>query len=227
MILVVAGEDVRASRSHLINLKDDYIKKGFTLRPISFEELPQLRLWLGSSPNLFNSPFVFIGEHFNKKINMRNKVLAEELIEINRSTEISLLIWEELPKRLLKLGKIAQVKEFPLRDSIFKLLDSFFPSNRSKFLQILEGLTEYVEDSFIFAMLVRHTRNLILAKSQALPKTIQPWQASKLIKQSTYWRKEDLLRFYEALLRIDIANKTSSNPYTFKQSIDILSVHFL
>ena len=227
MILIVSGEDVDSSRNYFIDLKKHYTEKGFLVKNISIGDIPQIRLWMGEATDLFGTAQIFVGEHFNKKINLRNKQLQTDLDYISKEKSIYLLIWEDVPKREVKLGKIAQVKDFPLKDSIFKLLEAFYPSNRTPFLHSLDATSEFIEESFIFAMFARHIRNLILAKSGGLPKKMPSWQAAKLVKQAQYWREEALLKIYEAILRLDIASKTSTNPFSLKQSIDILAAHFI
>ena len=60
-----------------------------------------------------------------------------------------------------------------------------------------------------------------------IPKKIQKWQLWKLESQAKLWKKKNLEEFYHGLHKIDIALKTSKNPYSVKKSLDILACYFL
>ena len=227
MFIIICGEDTISSRNYFVSLKKDYVAKGFEIRQIKFEEIKEISRWLADSPTLFFQKKVFFSENLNKKIKKDNKSIMAELQAINEMTNLELIDWEGLSVRELKFGKLGKIKEFKPDQSIFKLQDSLYPSNKSDFIKLLERLTQDSDENFVFIMLTRYVRNLILVKEGVNPAKMQSWQVYKLKSQAKHWKIENLVNFYEALFKIEIGLKTSSNPFSIKKSLDILACHFL
>ncbi len=227
MLTVICGEDTVASRNYFLELKIKYQKQGIDVQEISHQQIEELNKWLADNQSLFYSKKVFFTQSLNKFITKKTSI--KHLIEVySRSKTLELIDWEEEKSaRELKLGKLAMIKEFKANQTIFKLLDSCYPNNLSTFIKILHSLSSKIEDGFIFHMLSKHFRNLLIIKSGEKPKKILDWQVWKLKKQAKFWSLERLIAFYEALHRIDIAVKTSSNPFSLRHSLDILAFYFL
>lgn len=216
MLTVICGENVVESRDYFNNLKKSYQKQGWHVENILPEKLITLSTDQATSPSLFAQKIIYATDHLLKKIKKDKQLPRVEIID-----------WEEDPSFRLKFPKGTLIKEFKPPLSIFKLLDACYPGNLKQFLNILHQLPEKMEEGFIFRMLTERIRNLILIKEkQKLPK-LQLWQKNKLIIQSKYWRLESLLAFYEGLYRIEVATKTSNNPFSIRKSLDILSTYFL
>ena len=227
MLTIICGEDVVTSRTFLSSLKNDYLKTGIEVRQIRFDDITEINRWLGDSPTLFSQKKVFFTEFINKKIKKDNKKFLAELTNISKLKDVELVDWEDVGSRQLKLTKIAKVKEFKPDKTIFKLLDCISPGNKSLFLNSLEQLSSNMDESFIFIMMARHVRNLILVSQDILPTKMQSWQFGKLKYQARSWDTEKLVNFYEGLMRVDIASKTGKSPYSIKESLDILACYFL
>lgn len=229
MLTIVCGEDSTTSRTYYLSLKNVYIKKNYFINEIKSNEIVEIPKWLGSAQMLFNQKRVFFSENIIK--NTKGKLSAkftQILTKISKTSFIELIDWEEdTPSRYLKIKNIGVIKEFKPSETIFKLLDNFYPGNLKKFLRILNIISNSANENFIFIMLSRQVRNLILAKINKLSTSIPSWQKQKLLNQAKFWRLNDLLTFYEALSRLDISTKTSSNPLGLKKAIDILAYHFL
>ena len=141
---------------------------------------------------------------------------------------IEAVTWEEeISSRELKFPKGPLVKEFKPSQNIFKLQDSLYPGNLKNFLLIINELSASVDENFIFIMLLRHLRNLLLIKSGTVSSRLQPWQVAKLKSQAAHWQIDKLANFYDSFHKIDVSQKTSANPYSLKKSLDILSVYYL
>ena len=227
MLTIICGEDTIASRNYFVSLKKDFLTKGFDIRDIKFEEIKEIPRWLAESPTLFFQKKVFFSENLNKKIKKDNKSMLAELQMVNQMSNADLIDWEGVSVRELKFSKLGKIKEFKPDQSIFQLLDELFPGNRSDFIKLLGRLTQDLDENFVFIMLTRYVRNLILVKEGVNPAKLQSWQVYKLKSQTKQWKIENLVNFYEALFRIEVGLKTSTNPFSIKKSLDILACHFL
>lgn len=227
MITIICGEDIVASRKYFTDLKNEYIKKGYEIQEVVANQISDIDRWMGESIGLFSSKAVFVTQGLNKTIS--RKVSEKKNIEmLSRNKEVILLDWEEsLTGREVKMAKLVTLKEFKLDQSIFKLTDACYPGNLERFCTILESLPAKIEDGFIFFMLVKHLRNLILVKSNQKPARMMDWQIWKLQKQAKYWSSDSLITFYDNLQRIDVRIKTSNNPYSLRRSLDILAYYLL
>ena len=227
MIIVVCGEDIAASRDYYNKLRIESQEKGYGISFISSSDLSDIPKWLALSPTLFSQKSVYFTEHLNKKIGRGTGTLKRDLESIAADKTTVLHVWEEISARELKFGKVITIKEFKPSVSIFKLLDCCTPTRRVAFLDTLKTLTFDQDMSFIFLMVVRHIRKLILARENVFEGTVQPWQKGKLTSQALLWPTERLFALYDTLFRIDISMKSSATPYTLRQSLDIMAVHFL
>ena len=105
-------------------------------------------------------------------------------------------------------------------------MDACYPGNLKQFVSNLKIISELTEDIFIFIMLARHMRKILITKlGEKLPK-LMSWQIAKLSNQAKYWKLENLINFYQGLHRIDVNAKTNS-PYSIKESLDILACYYL
>src|SRR3989344_623273 len=227
MLTIICGENTSASRNFYISLKKDYQNKGYEIRDISYSEIENINRWLADSPSLFSNKKVFFSQRLNKFFKKDNKKFVEDLQLIEKMKDVDLIDWEEVSGWELKIKKIGIVKEFKPDQTIFKLLDSVYPGNRLTFISQLNTLNQSLDENFIFIMLVRYIRNLIIITEDGVPPRMQSWQTYKLKSQASRWKKENLVNFYEALFRVETGLKTGSNPFSIKESLDILACHFL
>lgn len=227
MLSIICGEDVVSSRNYVISLRKQYASRNFAIKDVNPSEIGSLTRWLGESQTLFSEKKVFFSENLNRHIRRDNKKILDELKKIEKLKDVELIDWESVSLWELKLAKAGRVKEFRLKENVFKLLDSLYPTNKREFILLLHSVAKTDDPHFIFTMLVRHIRALILVKEAVPPKRLQPWQIRKLQFQAGFWKLENLVNFYEALLKIEIGEKTGSNPYSLKDSLAILACHFL
>lgn len=227
MITIICGEDTAASRVYYNSLKKNYLTRGYEIRIIAYQDIASIDQWLNESPSLFSNKKVFFSERFNKYYKKDNLKFTSELQKLEKMKDVELVDWEEVSSWELKLKKIGRVKEFKPNQTIFKLLDSVYPGNRISFTLLLNNLSQGLDANFIFIMLVRYIRNLIIIKEGLIPPRMQSWQTFKLKSQANHWKQENLVNFYEALFKIELGLKTSSNPFSIKESLEILACHFL
>lgn len=231
MLTVICGEDVIASRQYLQSLKENYKKKNYFIQTIAPNQIEEVYKNTEGVISLFGQPKAYIVQNLSTKYSKRSSpALAKIIEELATNKEIVIIDWEEEKSAYLltTLKKIAtEFKEFKPQKTIFQLLDACYPNNRKDFLKSLQVVNQTQEPTFIFAMLCKHIRNLILAKENVLDSKISPWQKTNLSKQAQLWNVDKLISFYEGLARIDISIKTSATPFDLKESLDILACYYL
>lgn len=227
MLTIICGEDTIASRQYFQKIKEDYKTKGYEICLISKADSETIRIETSEMDSLFSPKRAFFSEHLVKylKRSKSKEVLAE--IQAVMKTDIEWFDWEQYQAREIANPKGATIKEFKPSSSIFKLLDECYPGNLKQFMTDSAAVLETQEDGFIYAMLCKHIRGLILAKSGSLPSSTSPWQRGKLSTLARLWPEDKLIAFYEGLGRIDVSVKTSSSPYGIKKSLDILACYLL
>jgi len=233
MLTIICGEDTAASRNYLNELKNNYQKKNYYLQAIEPAEVIDLVKGMAEENTLFGQKKIFITQNLDKALKRpgRGKKVTDPLFEtlakIAEDKEIELIDWENKSAWELKLKKTGILKEFKPSANIFKLTEICSPGNLKTFVTNLNALNDISDEQFIFIMLTRHIRNLILAKQNSLPANFPPWQKGKMYSQAKLWDMEKLIKFYEGLHRIDIASKTSNLSYGIIKALDILAVYFL
>lgn len=229
MITVICGENSSQSRTYYLELKNSYINKNYNIFPIKPTEVEQIDKELFNTPTLFAVQTLFIVENLNRYISKKKNPKFTELIEkLGKRDDVNILVWEDsVPARYLKYPKSIIIKEFKLTESIFRLLDACIPGNLKQFIQLLNEVSSSTDDVFIFIMLSRHIRNLlILLTGESLIK-LQSWQQVKLRNQAKFWKLNSLTDFYEGLYRIDLLAKTSASPYSIKKSLELFACYYI
>lgn len=229
MLRIICGEDSVSSFNFFISLKKSYEEKEFKIIDINSSDLENITSWMGETNSLFSEKKIFctqnISKLLSKKINLKINKIIENLIS---RKDIEVIDWEEeISSRFLKFPKGAVIKEFKLPLNIFKLQDALYPGNLKNFLEILNTLNESIDENFIFIMLIRHLKNLLLTKTKEIENKLPQWQIYKLKSQAAKWDIEKLINFYDSFHKLDISQKTSSSPYSLKESLEILSVYYL
>lgn len=215
MLTIICGEDTVSSRDYFKKLKAEFQNKGYQIYYLLPQDLREISSLPSSSPTLFGDKIAYFTENLLAKL--KDKKIPS----------IPIIDWEEKSLYQLKIPKGAVVKEFKLPISIFKLLDACYPGNLNNFLKILHQLSDKIDDGFIFVMLAKHIRNLLIIKLGERLDKLSPWQLKKIKTQSKFWSLKKLINFYEGLYRIDLRTKTSKNPFDIRRSLDILACYIL
>jgi len=229
MLTIICGEDSISSRNYFTDQQKILSEKEFNIVNIDYHQVLELDETGASESSLFATKRAYFTNSLNKKVFKKMSERNEKKIKaIITSKEIQVFNWEEeTSARDLKSIKGVIVKEFKPSQNIFKLLDSCYPGNLKTFINSLNILSESTEDIFIFIMLARHMRNILITKlGERLPK-LMSWQIAKLSNQAKYWKLENLINFYQGLHRIDVNSKTGRTPFSVKKSLDILACYYL
>lgn len=231
MLTIICGEDIPAARQHLVSLKQKYKEKGYSIQQISLNDLPAVYKSSQGVIDLFGQESVYFVDAISSKYKGRGKnEFKDTVVEISKNPTLHVVSWEEGKSAydLATIKKIATTfNESKPAKNVFELLDYAYPGNLQEFLSTLEIVTNSQDIVFIYTLLWRHVRKLILAQENIFDKTVQPWQKGKIVQQAQMWDKKKLLAFYEGLIKIDQGMKTSTSTFDMKESIEILACYYL
>ena len=229
MLTIICGEDSIASRNYFTAQQKVFSEKNFEIVNVDYNQVLELDESEASSASLFTQKRVYFTNSLNKKVLKKLNLKTERKIkEIIISKKIQVFDWEEeITSRDLKSIKGIIIKEFKPSQNIFKLLDSCYPGNLKTFINTLHTVSGSAEDIFIFIMLARHMRNILITKMGDKVPKLMSWQISKLSNQAKYWKLQNLINFYQGLHRIDVNSKTNGTPFSVKKSLDILACYYL
>lgn len=111
-------------------------------------------------------------------------------------------------KRVITLEDVKKLCVSSLEQNIFEFTDAIGNRQSKKALLIYKKLLDERADlNFVFAMMVRQFRLLILAKEGDL-KGQHPFVIQKVSGQARLWQTEELKKIYARLLEIDYLSKT-------------------
>lgn len=105
---------------------------------------------------------------------------------------------------------------------MFRFLETITPGGGSSALAFFRQTIPTVDINFLFLMLVRQIRLLILAKEKKDILKLPAWQKAKLQKQAALFTQEGLLSVYKRLLQIDFQQKTSASPFDLGHQLELL-----
>ena len=233
MIYVFCGEDSINARLSFNRKIDTYRKLEAEIVSVSAASIVNLKEGIGDNMNLFAKQTVFCVEGlektgFKKSSKARQDKMYEALVVLAQDKNIIILDFEEGKQgRQLKLKDLATIYESKPSVTIFNLVESCIPGNKNGFIQSLKSVCITQDEQFVFIMLYRHIRLLILAQSNDPSFKLPPWQKYNIIAQAKKWNKQSLLGFYSGLIKIEITSKTSTNPFGVRKSLEILACHYL
>lgn len=227
MFLLICGENTVESRNYLTKLKNTYRAKHTTLIEVPAREL-QDKLKDEQIQTLFGDPIIYVTEGLFGQLSKQKKKIADELKILNDDQNFKIINWEEKSAYDLKLKSPSyQYKEFKADRTIFDFQDQCVPGKKLSFIQTLSKLMDSNDPVFLFTMLHRHVKTMLLVKTNQPTGNMNPYVKSKATSQSRSWEMPKLVAFYEGLARIDLASKTNGTPYDMKKSIEILACYYL
>lgn len=125
------------------------------------------------------------------------------------STRLLLFFSGTIPKDIRsRLPKDAEFEEFNLPKDVFTFLDSFWPGNSARCLELLKSIEKMNSLEFLIAMLGRHVRDLVWVQSEKDGISAQPWKKQKLSRQAERFQSGRLIEISNELARIDLESKT-------------------
>lgn len=227
MITLICGEDNSASRLYFASEISKFKSNGFEPKQIPSENLKYL-VNGHEDYSLFGSRTIYTNENIQKAYTRNKPKLNELLNTLNKNKELNILIWiDSISKRDLGITAPVNIKEFRPDKNIFKFIQSCYPTNLKNFLNILNDIKTKNNDFFIFLMLSRHIKKLLLYQQGIKPPGLQNWQDYQLDQQQKKWKKEKLIDYYDKLISIDSLIKLGKSPYGMFAYLETLSTYYL
>ena len=233
MIYIYCGEDSINARLAYEKAIEKYKSTLAEIVSISPSSIVEVKKGIADNMSLFSTQTIFCVENlekfgFRKSTKAKADVVYEAIVSLAQNKNVILLDFEDGKQgRQLKLKDLTTIHESKPSTTIFKLLDECIPGDKNSFIQSLRLVCSTQEEQFVFIMLYRHIRLLVLLLTDGLSDKLPPWQKYKVLGQAKKWEKQSLIDFYSGLIRIEIGSKTSSNPYGIRKSIEILACHYL
>ena len=226
MLTVIAGEDSSASRAKFFEMKKNYEAKEYTIQEIAPSFIVQMVKDAGGVVDLFGREQIYTVSNLSSVYKGRVKTPQKEaIIAIAKDARIHLLDWED-GKSAYDLTSFKKVvtsflEHKPAR-SIFDLLESIYPGNRRSFFALLNLVLETQAVEFVYNLMWKHVRKLLIATEGYVDPKTHPWQKGKILSQAKRWNQPELVKLYEALARIDLSQKTGATPYNLRESLELV-----
>lgn len=212
MLTLIHGDNPELSRNKLVELKHGYKEvRELNGKKLDVTELAQAL----SSSSLFGNDVVVVIEGFLTNAKKREKAFAEILTTIlDATSDVILYEGKEIDKATAgKLGSGAKQLLFKIPVVLFQFLDTLT-------LPLLQQTLNTSSEEIVFALLLRRVRQLIQIKDNVTPVGLQSWQQQRLTGQTRHFTMDELIAMHSSLVRIDIAIKTGSSPFTLAQHLE-------
>lgn len=143
-----------------------------------------------------------------------------------KETTAEVIIWEENEVGKSVISKYfdrAKVIFYPLPAVLFKFLDAIGEKPVNHVLTMFHTLLATSEAEFIFSMMVRQWRFLIIASDlkDAGFAGLPSWQAHKFARQANFFQLKELISAYRQLLSLDARVKMGLTSYALSDLLDI------
>ena len=221
-ISVYSGEDIISSRKAFLEHLERLKNEDFEICRVAGKDITEESLALLSSPtSLFGQKRVLVIENWltGTKSKEKNKIIQNVSL-----LNCALVIWEN--KNFTKGDQLKYpnfvFKNFKLPPVLFKFLDSLGPKKINDNLRLFREAVESTDPNFLFLMLIRQIRLLILASDKNDLLKLAPWQKAKLQKQAQFFSLDELRQINKRLLQIDFEQKTSRTPFLIEKQLEIL-----
>lgn len=221
MKIILHGENIVASRNALHEIRNKHRGETVILsgKTVSLGDLKQATESLSI---LSDNRLVIIENLYGRP---SKKELTQFLSYLTTfKTEFNIVLWEAKEITAASLRKIPsswEIKSFTLPKVMFAFLESISPVNNQQMLKLIKDLRKTSSNEFIYLMIVRQIRLLLLAKEKALG-GMPSWMIGKFIRQADRFTREQLLDIYKKLLIMDIGQKTGIAPFELGSELDLL-----
>lgn len=225
MIYFFHGENIDASRKELQKYREKYADAevvkfdGRTITETDFTQATE-------SSSLFGEVRMVIIENlFSKRATLKSKEIDLWLSRIKKLPDTALVFfWEEksIGKTVLThLPKNSDIALFNPEKSIFAFVETLKPGNYTQMLKSFDSVMHEAAAEFVFVMLVRQIRLLIMTKELGKNIGLPVWMAAKLTKQGESFTLPLLLSLYADLLTIDTRIKSGTSPFVLKDALEL------
>lgn len=223
-MFVLHGDNVSLSAKKLNQITDEFLANGLSVNSFDQSELTIARLRQELSPtDLFgnSSGLVIRGLLTGAKSKSKDKII--EFLKQNNPPNVILYEPKAIHAATANQFKGATIENFKIDINIFKFMETVLPGNNQNTLKSYKDLIgKGAEPEFIFAMLVRQVRQLILTKNNPGLLKGSPYALRSLQPQAARFSLEVLLKMHSDLYRIEKGIKSGQNPL----DLNNLLLHF-
>ncbi len=190
MITIIHGDDIASSRRLLQEeIRKTDLKDIITFNGVKFD-LSDLIFASETDSLFFLKKIIVIENLLLGAVNKKKEAIINHLKE-TKNTSVSYILWEdrELGRSVIK-KYFPQAKEIKcvLPQLIFRFLDSIGKEMPGKLIELFNLLLQQREIEFIYLMILRQIRFLILVKDTNQNNCgLQTWQIQKLRHQGRYF----------------------------------------
>lgn len=223
---ILHGENNLASSKKLVEIAQQQTNLGNKVISLDSNnlKLENLRQELQPADLFGNSNFICL----SGLLSGTKKKSQEKIIQFLKTQNYqNLLLYEtkSIHASTLKQFKGAVVENFKIEVDIFRFLEKVDPRQKENLITSFQDLlVKKTEPEFIFAMLVRQIRQLIIAKTTPSHLKAPPFAINKLKQQASYFTLNKLLDMHADLYHIDLSIKTGKTQLDLKT---LLSNFFL
>jgi len=236
MLYLLHGDNMVDSRVKRLDLVSEYrsnnvevsITDGKTINIVDLKSAIEARSLFGQKDAVVvDNLLVFKGKGRSKA--------KTELIDYlaGLSKELNLILWEKKVISQSVVSKLSNFKSenYKIPNLMFIFLDGL-GFNKTKTWNTFNNLLKVQDEEFIFLMLVRQLRLLLLSKYEDLKtvpddfKRLVGWQKVKLTKQSDQFSINKLVNLYQKCLNIDVGVKTGQNILGLRVELEKLLLLF-
>jgi DNA polymerase III delta subunit len=220
-VILVHGDHIEKSQERIKTFIDVARKRGWVIQRLNDSKNQSLPEQLTSVP-LFQEERLYLLE----KVTSVGKKDLVWLKNNHKRLSGNLIIYHQgyLPKRVLSyLPKPDKEEVFEIPRKIWKFLDSFYPGNYLKTINLLHEVLENENPEFVLALLGKHLRDLYIAKEDPSLLEYPTWRTKKLISQAKKFKKQKLGEIIESLAKADYESKTSSKNLVFTLDLVIVT----
>lgn len=208
-LIVIHGDYVAASYKRLNKLVEVAKKRTWEIKKITANNKLRFSEQV-SSKSLFEKESLYIFDQITKLPEKELRWLKNN----EKNLYLNFVIYHPnfIPAKILRLLPKHKIEEFKLPKLIWNFLDSFYPENSQKCLNLLHQVCESEPVEFVLALLSRRLKDLYIVKIDPQDLDYAPWRISRLKTQSEKFTKGLIKDTISALARADVEAKQSKLP---------------
>lgn len=206
-IFLLHGDNVNKSYGRLMKYTEHAKKRNWDI--VHFDGNRSLSMAMGTD-SLFGGEKLVIIDSFS--------YLSKEDLEWmkNKRTDFSgnIVVYHDTVLSAVKiktLPAIDKAEEFSFPVVLWNMIDSLYPGNSRKFLELFHEVTKTEAVELVISIVSKHIRDLYWILSDESSYVSPPWKKKKMINQAKKFSITKLTQLIFGLSVIDISTKTSDD----------------
>ena len=213
-MILLHGDDETSSRKRLNLLMEQAKKEGSEIhllegKDINLTDLSQIV----NSTGFFNTTrTIVILELFSLSVSANKTKILDFL---KKNVKENIIVWEGSSVNGQTLKSFSGLKSeiFKTPVKIFNFVEQIRPNNQTTILKLYaEILDTGAAAEYLFIMIIRQIRLLIIYKSTPTSSSLNSWTIKNLLPQAKLFTLDELLHLHHRLYDIDKSIKTGTSP---------------